>query len=276
MRPIVLAIAGSDSCGGAGVQADLKAIEANGAWAATAIAAVTAQNTRGVRAAAAVDPGLVRAQIDAVFEDLAVATVKTGMLADERGVAAVADALAARRGVPLVCDPVMVSKSGHRLLSPAAVAVLRARLLPLAAVVTPNVAEAEALAGGTIRDVDDAVGAAERLLGDGAGAVVVTGGHLAGAPGTDVLVTPAGTTLLAAPLLDARHTHGTGCTFASALAARLARGEPLEAGVRAAKAFVTEAIRHGVALGAGVGPTDPLFALVPFDPPRGAGPGPDG
>jgi hydroxymethylpyrimidine/phosphomethylpyrimidine kinase len=266
VRPIVLAIAGSDSCGGAGVQADLKAIEANGAWAATAIAAITAQNTRGVRAAAPVDPVLLRAQIDAVLDDLDVAAIKTGMLADEHGVAAVADALAVRAPRPLVCDPVMVSKSGHRLLSPAAVAVLRERLLPLSTVVTPNVAETEALSGTRIRDVDDAVRAAEGLLDAGAIAVVVTGGHLEAAPGTDVLVTRSGTTVIAGPMLDARHTHGTGCVFASALAARLGHGDALEDAVRTAKRFVTEAIRRGVALGHGIGPTDPLFALVPFDP----------
>jgi hydroxymethylpyrimidine/phosphomethylpyrimidine kinase len=261
VRPVVLSIAGSDSSGGAGIQADLKAIEANGGYAATAITAVTAQNTHGVTRSATLDLAMIAAQIDAVFDDLEVRAVKSGMLAEERVVRLVARELKRRRPPHYVCDPVMLSKTGFPLLPPAAVDSLRVELLPLATLVTPNVAEAEALCGRSIRTVEQAEAAGRELNAAGARAVLITGGHLEGAPATDVLVEAAGSTLFAGERVDSPHTHGTGCTFAAAVATRLARGHSLQRAIRGAKRFVTLAIRHGLPVGSGTGPTDPFFFL---------------
>ncbi len=260
MQPIVLSIAGSDSSGGAGIQADLKAITANGGYAATVITAITAQNTRRVLASRTVPDRMLRAQLDAVFDDLRVAAVKTGMLGDARVIGTVAKRLARRRPPVLVCDPVMVAKSGDALLEPAAVGALESELLPLADLVTPNLHEAAALSGSEVRSLEDAERAARRILERGCRAVLVKGGHLAGAP-TDLLVTPQTVERFEGPRLDARHTHGTGCTYAAAIATRLARGSTLVDAIRIAKRFVTEAIRHGLAVGRGTGPTDPFFFL---------------
>ncbi|MCP3978105.1 MAG: bifunctional hydroxymethylpyrimidine kinase/phosphomethylpyrimidine kinase [bacterium] len=260
MRPVVLAIAGSDSSAGAGVQADLKAIEANGAYAATAITAITAQNTRGVSSVTRLDPRVVREQIVAVLEDLPVRVVKTGMLGDRAIVAEVADALRGRSGLELVCDPVLLSKNGVALLDSAAVSVLLEDLLPQTTLITPNVHEISALSGVAVDGLPSAERAARELLARGANAVLVTGGHLPDAPCTDVLVTPERTLRIPGERVESVHTHGTGCTFASAIAARLALGSELEDAIRAAKVFVTEAIRHGLPLGDGCGPIDPFFA----------------
>jgi len=262
--PIVLSIAGSDSSGGAGIQADLKAIVANGGYAATAITAITAQNTREVRAAEPLRPELVREQIEAVFDDLNVAAVKTGMLANGEIVEVVARALAERSVRRLVCDPVMISKTGHALLAAEAVTALRERLLPLATLVTPNVHEAQTLAGIEVRSASDAEAAGRRILECGARAVLVKGGHLAGRPAADVLVTPDEVRWYEAEPIDTPHTHGTGCTYAAAIATQLARGRTLGEAVSVAKRFVTEAIRHGRAVGGGHGPTEPFFRLAPF------------
>lgn len=257
MAPVqVLTIAGSDSGAGAGIQADLKAVHACGGYALTAITAVTAQNTRAVTASFPLPPQLVRAQIDAVIADFEVAAVKTGMLAEAAVIEAVAAALAEHRPPILVVDPVMIAKSGYPLVAPAAVAVLKERLLPLADVVTPNRHEAERLADMAVTDGAAMEAAGRRLLALGPRAVVVKGGHLPAAPGTDVLVTPAGTETFPGPYVETRSTHGTGCTFAAALATFLARGRPLAAAVAAAKEYVTGALRHGLPLGGGHGPLD--------------------
>ncbi len=259
MYPTVLTVAGSDSSGGAGIQADLKAIAANGGYGASAVVAITAQNTHGVRAACAVALDLVRAQIDAVFEDLDVAACKTGMLADDAVIETVAEALRRHRPRHMVCDPVMISKTGFALLSETGVGALVARLLPLTTLVTPNVHEARALSGIEVRTADDAERAGRAILERGPAAVLVKGGHLEDGTATDVLVTPRGTRRFPGERLDSPHTHGTGCTYSAAIATQLALGAPLEEAVGLAKRFVTAAIRHGLAVGSGVGPTDPFF-----------------
>ena len=265
---VVCSIAGSDSSGGAGIQADLKAIAACGAYGATVITAITAQNTRGVQSVHALPVEVVEAQLDAVFDDLQVAAVKTGMLSNPAVVESVARALRRRAPLPLplVVDPVMVSKSGHALLRSEAVASLRQALLPLATLVTPNRHEAEALTGVPVTDVATAQVAARILLAQGCHAVLVKGGHFDSHTATDVLVSAAGTAVFEAPRIDTPHTHGTGCTLAAAIASFLARGDDLAAAVRRAKSYVTEAIRAGIALGAGQGPTDHFFYLRRTDP----------
>lgn len=272
-RPRALTIAGSDSGGGAGIQADLKTFSALGVYGMTAITAVTVQDTRGVRGYEALAPGTVAAQIRAVADDIGVDAAKTGMLANAGIVEAVAAAVAAG-GVPnLVVDPVSVSKHGHRLLEEDAVDALRARILPLATLVTPNLPEAEVLAGFPVRDRDDMARAGAAILALGAGAVLVKGGHLEdAASAADVLVDAGGATWLEARWIETPNTHGTGCTLSSAVAAYLAMGRPLADAVRAAKGFVTEAIRHALPLGAGIGPVDQLWSVAPPREPRRAGP----
>jgi hydroxymethylpyrimidine/phosphomethylpyrimidine kinase len=248
-----LTIAGSDSSGGAGIQADLKTFFAHGVYGMTAITAVTAQNTVGVYAVAALEPELVRAQIDAVAADIAVDAVKIGMLANASIVEAVAAALRSH-GLPnVVLDTVMVSKGGARLLDDRAVVVLRERLIPLAAVITPNIHEAEALTGRRVATTDDQRRAARALVDAGARAVLVKGGHLEG-PATDVLFDGHTFLELSAARLPGRHTHGTGCTLSAAIAARLALGDALPDAVRAAKDYVTHAIARAPGLGHGPGP----------------------
>jgi len=256
MRPIVLAIAGSDPCGGAGIQGDSRAIEACGGWAATAITAVTWQNSRGVRGFEALAPAAIRAQLDAVLDDLDVAAVKSGMLPSAGAVEAVAAALArlpAER--PYVLDPVLAASDGSELCPAAAREALIALLLPRAAVITPNAREAEALAGLPVNGADDAEAAGRRLLARGARAVLVKGGHGGGRDEerecTDVLVEPAGTRLFRAARVEPREAHGTGCCLASALATLLARGQTLHGAVEQAKALVTAAIRHAAPIGRG-------------------------
>ena len=253
---VVLSIAGSDSSAGAGIQADLKSITANGAYAATVITAVTAQNTLGVQGAWPLPLDTVREQIASVFDDLDVVGVKTGMLGGSDMIELVAEELLHRRPPVVVVDPVMISKTGFPLLAEDAASTLRQKLLPLATLVTPNVHEAEALTGLSIRTVDDAQQAGDMLVQAGAAAALVKGGHLQGAPATDVLVTAEATEVFPGEWIDQRHTHGTGCTYASAIAARLARGEVLHKAIGNAKDYVTEAIRGGLDIGRGIGPTD--------------------
>jgi hydroxymethylpyrimidine/phosphomethylpyrimidine kinase len=261
MIPVVLTIAGSDSSAGAGIQADLKAISANGGYGASVLTAITAQNTRGVTAAAEVDLGLIRAQADAVFTDLRVAAAKTGMLASVAVIETVAGVLRDYRPPYYVLDPVMVSKTGFPLLAPDAVGALRELLLPLATLVTPNVHEAEALTGIRVRTPAEAEAAGRRIVAAGATAVLVKGGHLEERRATDVLVTSEGVRVFPGEPLDARHTHGTGCTYSAAIATQLALGRPLEEAIGRAKAYVTEAIRGGLPIGQGIGPTDHFFYL---------------
>jgi hydroxymethylpyrimidine/phosphomethylpyrimidine kinase len=245
-----LTIAGSDSGGGAGIQADLKTFAARGVYGLSVVAALTAQSTRGVHAVLRIPPAFVRAQIDAVLDDLGADAVKTGMLLDARTVEAVADALAAHDVRRLVVDPVMVAKGGEPLLAPSAVRALRTRLLPLAAVVTPNRAEAAALVRFAVRDRGGMEDAARALLDLGARAVVVTGGDLAG-DACDLFATGRGAIWLRARRIRGLPAHGTGCTLSAAIAAELAKGVALAAAIRRAKRYTAGCIRRARRLGGG-------------------------
>ena len=251
---IAVTIAGSDSSGGAGIQADLKTFSALGVYGASVIAALTAQNTKGVSAVLDVPPAFVTAQMDAVFSDLTVGAVKIGMLGNAAVVAAVAAGLARHSHIPVVLDPVMVATSGERLLTPDAVEALREKLVPLALVVTPNLPEAAALVDAPqAATEDEMVRQAEHLLASGAKAVLMKGGHGKGAQSADLLVTATATVRFAAARIATGNTHGTGCTLAAAIAAGLAKGEDLSAAVRAAKDYVTAAIAAADHLGVGHG-----------------------
>ena len=253
-----MTIAGSDSGGGAGIQADLKTFACHGVYGTSVLTAVTAQNTREVTLVHEVPPEVVTAQIDAVLVDIGADAVKTGMLSSSPIIEAVVEALERHGVTRLVVDPVMVAKSGDRLLRMEAVKSLRALLLPLATVVTPNVPEAEVLAEMTIENGDDARRAAVRIYEQGAGAVVVKGGHLLG-PAVDRLYDGHNFKEFSAPRVDTKNTHGTGCTFASAIAAGLAKGMILEEAVKGAKDFVTEAMRQSYSVGHGHGPLNHFF-----------------
>ena len=238
------------------MQADIKTVTALGGYAATAITAITVQNTLGVHGVHALPTELVRAQARAVLDDIGADAIKTGMLGDLAMVEAVARILADAPEIPAVIDPVMVAKGGASLLEARAVDALRADLLPLAALLTPNAPEAEALTGIAIADTDDLRRAGERLLTMGARAVLMKGGHVPGESVIDLLMTPDGETLFEGARIDTRHTHGTGCTLASASAAGLAQGLTLQDAVAHAWAYVAEAIRRAPGLGAGAGPLD--------------------
>ena len=258
MRPIVLTVAGSDPTGGAGIQADVRTIEACGGWSVSVVTAITAQSTRAVKRVEPVAPDLVAVQLDALLDDVAPVAIKTGMLAT----AAIVRLMASRmRGVTYVCDPVLRSTGGTPLLESDAVSTLVEELLPRATVVTPNVAEATILSGIEVLDLDTAESAAKRILAKGPRAVLVKGGHLTNDRATDVLVTPYATLRFAAPIVEREEAHGTGCVFSAALVTYLACGLDLEHAVREAKRFVAEAMRHGDRLGLGARVTDPLHAL---------------
>jgi hydroxymethylpyrimidine/phosphomethylpyrimidine kinase len=262
---VALTIAGSDSGGGAGIQADLKSMQANGVFAASVITAVTAQNTRAVTAAFELPIELIEAQIDAVMSDIEVHATKTGMLSSIAIIEAVARKVKEHWMFPLVVDPVMISKSGFALLKPDAVETLRTTLLPLATLVTPNAHEAERLAEMSIRTADDAAEAARRIRGLGPEAVLVKGGHLEGEEqAIDVLLAGKDEHRFPSPRIDTPHTHGTGCTYASAIAANLAKGADLVTAVREAKRYVTGAIEHGLPIGGGHGPTHHFWHLEQF------------
>jgi hydroxymethylpyrimidine/phosphomethylpyrimidine kinase len=256
-----LTIAGSDSGGGAGIQADLKTFSAFGVYGVSAIAALTAQNTVEVAGVHPVPPEFVAQQIDAVASDIAIDAVKTGMLATAAIVEAVADALARWSLRQVVVDPVMVAKSGARLLTDDAVEHVRLRLLPLAAVVTPNRMEAEVLIGRDVRTRDDAREAAQALVGLGARAVVIKGGHFDEADVVDLLFDGERFHEFHHPRQPTRHTHGSGCTFAAAIAAGLASGDDLGRAVQVAADYVAGAIAHGLAIGQGHGPLDHFWAV---------------
>lgn len=253
---IALTIAGSDSGGGAGIQADLKTFSALGVYGASVITAVTAQNTRAVTAVEAVSPVLIRAQIEAVFADLPPQAVKTGMLGDSQTICTVADSLAAVALPYLVIDPVMVAKSGDKLLADAAIATLRERLIPLATLITPNLPEAGELLGRPVTTRDDMPQAAADLLALGCHAVLLKGGHLAGDASDDLLLTTGGATWLSAARYPGKNTHGTGCTLSAAITAGLARGLALVDAVHAAKDYISAAIAAADRLhvGSGHGP----------------------
>jgi len=254
LTAVALTIAGSDSGGGAGIQADLKTFSALGVYGASAITALTAQNTLGVQGVMAVPPDFVAAQIASVLADLEVGAIKIGMLANEGVIEAVADALRAHRGIPVVLDPVMVAASGDPLLRADAVAALLTRLMPKAALITPNLPEAAALLGRRAAESEDeAIVQGRALLALGAAAVLMKGGHASGPESVDILVRPDGETRFAAPRIATRNVHGTGCTLSSAIAAGLARGLALDASVDAAKYYVTAAIAASERLGVGRG-----------------------
>ena len=260
-RPRALTIAGSDSGGGAGIQADLKTFSALGVFGMTAITAVTVQDTRGVSGSEAISPGVVGDQIRVVAADIGVDAAKTGMLANGGVVSAVADAVRDTGIRNLIVDPVTVSKHGYRLLEPDAVRTLSERILPLAILVTPNLAEASALSGFPVASRDDMRRAADAILGSGVSAVLVKGGHLEGPVAEDLFADGVGEEWIAAPRIETPHTHGTGCTLSAAITAYVAMGEDPIHAVRAGKAFVTEAIRHALAIGGGIGPVDQLWSI---------------
>ncbi len=261
MIPQILSIAGSDSGGGAGIQADIKSIQANGGFALTVVTSVTAQNTQAVIDARDLPLDLIDAQFRAVYDDFDIAAVKTGMLATSAVVLTVARLLKERAVERLVVDPVMVSKSGYRLLQEDAVETLRGELLPLAYLVTPNRQEAEILAGMEIRGGGDAREAGLRILESGCRAVLIKGGHFDSEQSTDYLVTAGGVREYVGMRIDTKNTHGTGCTYSAALATWLGRGAGLEEAVDRSKEYVTEAIRHALAIGHGHGPTDHFYFL---------------
>lgn len=267
--PVAMTVAGTDSGGGAGIAADLHTFAAHGVWGTCAVTAVTAQNTVGVDAAEILPPAIVAAQIAAVVRDIGVAATKTGMLGGAAVVEAVAAAVEEFDLHPLVVDPVAVTTTGAPLLSPDGLAALRTVLLPLADVVTPNLAEAAALAGWseTPHDRKGVEEVAEAVLALGPAAVLVTGGHLPGPEAADLLFRrhPGGARAqwITGPRLELPHTHGTGCVLAAATTARLARGEDLVQAVEGAKAFVTAAIAAGVRLGAGPGAVNPSGSFPP-------------
>jgi hydroxymethylpyrimidine/phosphomethylpyrimidine kinase len=255
--PIALTVAGSDSGGGAGIQADLKTFHRHGVYGTSAVTLVTAQNTRGVARVDLLPAGAIAAQIDAVAADLRPAATKTGALGGAEGVAAVAAALARHALRPLVVDPVMIAKHGDPLLAADAVEALRRRLLPQATLLTPNLPEAAALlGGGALEREADVEAAARALVALGPAAVLVKGGHGEGTEVADLLLAGGETLWLRAPRLATRHTHGTGCSYAAAITARLAHGDDLARAVRTAHAWLARAIATAPGLGGGHGPVN--------------------
>jgi hydroxymethylpyrimidine/phosphomethylpyrimidine kinase len=264
MTAIALTIAGSDSSGGAGIQADLKTFAALGVYGASAITALTAQNTQGVTGIHDVPPDFIVAQIDAVFEDLDVGAVKIGMLSQSAAIVAIARALDRNKAKNIVLDPVMIAASGARLLADDAIATLKKELISRALLITPNLPEATALTGAPEAKSEAEMAAqAKQLLGAGARNVLIKGGHGEGPESVDLLIGPDLDVRLAAPRHPSRNTHGTGCTLSSAVAAGLAIGLDLAAAVRAAKDYVTAAISAAdkLAIGHGYGPLHHFHAL---------------
>ena len=254
MTPIAVTIAGSDSGGGAGIQADLKTFSALGVYGASVITALTAQNTLGVQGIHDIPPDFIARQIDSVFSDLAVRAVKIGMLSQPAVIEAVAAGLVRHRADTVVLDPVMVATSGDRLLAPEAVESLKTKLVPHALVITPNLPEAAAMLNEPIAEDEAAMrGQAERLMRLGPGAVLIKGGHAEGADSVDLLLDAKGLERFAAPRLATRNTHGTGCTLSSAIAAELAKGASLRDAVATAKAYLTEALKQADKLDIGKG-----------------------
>ena len=279
MRGRVLIIAGSDSGGGAGIQADIKTVSMLDAYAATAITALTAQNTEGVFGVLPIPPDFIRRQIEVVLDDIGADAIKTGMLHDVAVIETVVAVLQEHAaGIPLVVDPVMVAKGGARLIDPDALDALKRLLIARADIITPNLPEAEILCGTTIGNATEMRTAGETLLRLGCRAVLVKGGHLSGETVPDVLVTAEGTRVWESPRLATRHTHGTGCTLASAIAAGLAQGVGVENAVDRARAYVQLAIASAPGLGRGHGPLDhahPLHkdaVIVPSLPGEGRDP----
>jgi hydroxymethylpyrimidine/phosphomethylpyrimidine kinase len=259
--PVILSIAGSDSSGGAGIQADVKAIQANDGYAATVLTAITSQNTLGVTDSLVLPVTTVQSQFDAVVSDLTVEATKTGMLSTPEIVEAVAWKIEEHEVGPVVVDPVMISKSGYSLLSPDAVSMLIRELLPLADLVTPNSHEAGHLVDGVVNTLGDAREAARKIHDMGPKYVLVKGGHIEGEDAVDLLFDGNSFIEYRKTRIQTFNTHGTGCTYSSAIATHLAKGLAMSEAVREAKNYVTEAIRHGLSIGAGSGPTDHFWAM---------------
>lgn len=255
----VLTIAGSDSCGGAGIQADIKTMDALGVYGMSVICAVTAQNTLGVSAVQEIEPGVVRAQLKAVFQDIPVDGVKIGMVSSSQIICTIREELQYFQAKNIVLDPVMVSKSGYFLLQQEAVEALKG-LIAIADLVTPNIPEAEVLTGMTIKTLDDMKAAAREIQKLGPAHVLIKGGHRAD-DANDVLLSGDKFSILPGAKIVTANTHGTGCTLSSAIASLLARGHTIEEAVRAAKTYLTEAIRNSFSIGQGVGPVGHLINL---------------
>lgn len=259
----VLSIAGSDSGGGAGIQADIKAISATGSYAASAITAVTVQNTVGVQAVFPVPVEIISAQIDAVLQDIGADAVKIGMLHSPECVNCVADSLLRNQAGNIVLDPVMVSTSGHTLLMNEAVAVLKERLMPIATIITPNIPEAEALSGEKVEGIDDMRRVAKSLSQESGTSVLLKGGHLKGEKSVDILYNYVTSSfrVYESDWIDTRNTHGTGCTLSSAIASYLAQGLDLEDAVKLAKDYLTRALvsGSGFSIGKGSGPVNHFY-----------------
>ncbi|MDR2485221.1 MAG: bifunctional hydroxymethylpyrimidine kinase/phosphomethylpyrimidine kinase [Treponema sp.] len=256
----VLSIAGSDSSGGAGIQADLKTMCALGVYGMTAITAITAQNTQGVYEVQEIEPSLVAGQIEAVYQDIRVDAVKIGMVSSAAIARAVRDSLRRFQAANIVLDPVMVSKSGYHLLRPEAMDAVR-ELAAIADIVTPNIPEAELLCGFSIKTEGDMQNAAEKLCSLGAKNALIKGGHRLGTDAADLLFTGGRFIRLETRRIDTKHTHGTGCTLSSAIACYLARGDSVEDAARAAKDYITQAIMDAYPVGGGAGPVGHLNAL---------------
>ncbi len=265
MAARVLIVAGSDSGGGAGIQADIKTVTALNGYAATAVTALTAQDTTGVHGVLPVDPAFIQQQMRTVIGDIGMDCIKTGMLHSPETIEAVAEILEGIRSVPVVVDPVMVAKGGAPLLQSDAVATLKARLLPIAAVLTPNVPEAEALTGLAIADLDSMRRAAEVLLRAGCEAVYLKGGPLPGRQLPELVVTAAFSRVLTGARIQTAHTHGTGCTLASAIATGIAQGLDLARAADRARAYVHKAIADAPGIGVGHGPVWHGHTVAPFD-----------
>lgn len=261
MKPTVLTIAGSDSSGGAGIQADLKAISANGVFGLTAITSITAQNTLGVSDVFHLPCSIIEAQLTALFSDIPVNVIKTGMLATTDIVTTVSRTLKQQNPGYLVVDPVMVAKGGQSLLEPTAISSLKTELIPQATLLTPNIHEAEILAEMPIQNLAEARAAAKIIYKLGCKHILIKGGHLGEQPGTDLLYDGRFFRMYKGEFIQTNHTHGTGCTLASAIAAHIAKGKGLQEAVEVAKTYTTEAIRHGLPLGQGHGPTDHFYFL---------------
>jgi hydroxymethylpyrimidine/phosphomethylpyrimidine kinase len=264
MQGRVLIVAGSDSGGGAGIQADIKTVTCLGGYAMTAVTALTAQNTRGVDGVQGVDPAFIKQQMQSVLDDIGADCIKTGMLHDDPTIEAVGEILNAYPEIPVVVDPVMVSQSGAPLLDPESVRTLNRVLMPHADVITPNVPEAERLSGMDIRTSEDLDHAAQTLITLGVPAALVKGGHLRSDTATDVLATRQNMHVFEGPRLDTKHTHGTGCTLASGIAASLAQGHDLFGAVERARAYLLEALRTAPGYGHGNGPLNHAVTVRDF------------
>lgn len=256
----LLTIAGSDSCGGAGIQADLKAFSAHGVYGMSVITAVTAQNTQGVFAVQDINPEIIEAQIDAIFQDIEVHGVKIGMVSQIATIKAIASKIKQYKPTNVVVDPVMISKSGYDLLQPEAKVTLIEELIPLADLITPNLPEAEAITKMTIETIEEMKVAAEKIHKMGVKNVLIKGGHLPDRA-VDILFDGTEFTFYESKRIDTKNTHGTGCTLSSSIAANLGMGLDIKTALEASKDYITTAIEHSIDLGKGVGPTNHFYTL---------------